>query len=100
MFKLPGRSAQAALRAARRLARGKGRTRALILGVFAVAVCVLAVPVYAERSQSEGLAVYLRGGVSPRTLPRDHPSPGLRAASGRDPDDELRPAATGQEDQP
>ena len=75
MFKLPGRSAKAALRAARRLARGKGRTRALILCVLALAVCVLAVPVYAERSQSEGLAVYLRGGVSPRTLPRDHPSP-------------------------
>ena len=75
MFKLPGRSAKAAFRAARRLARGKGRTRALILCGLALAVCVLAVPVYAERSQSEGLAVYLRGGVSPRTLPRDHPSP-------------------------
>jgi hypothetical protein len=43
--------------------------------VLAVAVCVLAAPVYGERSQSENLVVYLRGGVSPRTLPRDHPTP-------------------------
>jgi hypothetical protein len=33
------------------------------------------VPVYGERAQSGDLIIYLRGGVSPRTLPRDHSSP-------------------------
>ncbi len=36
---------------------------------------VLAAPVHGERAQSGSLIVYLRGGVSPRTLPRDHPTP-------------------------
>lgn len=75
MFKLPGRSDQAALRAVRRLVRGKGRKRALAAGVLVIAVCGVAAPVYGERSQSANLVVYLRGGVSPRTLPRDHPTP-------------------------
>jgi hypothetical protein len=32
----------------------------------------MAAHVYAERSATENLEVYLRGGISPRTLPRDH----------------------------
>lgn len=75
MFKLPGRSAQAALRAVRRTVHRTGRARVFFACVLAVAVCAVAAPVYGERSQSKDLVVYLRGGVSPRTLPRDHPSP-------------------------
>jgi hypothetical protein len=40
-----------------------------------VALGIVAAPVNGERSQSGGLTVYLRGGVSPRTLPRDHSTP-------------------------
>jgi hypothetical protein len=43
--------------------------------VLTVAVGLLAAPVYGERSGSENLEIYLRGGVSPRTLPRDRSRP-------------------------
>ena len=75
MFKLPGRSVQAAVRAVRPWVHRTGRKRALLVCLLAIAVYVLAAPVYGERSQSANLVVYLRGGVSPRTLPRDHPTP-------------------------
>ena len=53
----------------------KLRGRALLSGAL-LAVCgMLAVPVQAERNQVGDLIVYLRGGVSPRTLPRDHSTP-------------------------
>jgi hypothetical protein len=43
--------------------------------MLVVAAALVAAPVYGERSQSENLIVYLRGGVSPRTLPRDRSRP-------------------------
>ena len=43
--------------------------------MLAVAVGFVAAPVFGERSQSQNLVIYLRGGVSPRTLPRDHTRP-------------------------
>ena len=52
-----------------------GRKRALLVCLLAIAVYVLATPVYGERSQFANLIVYLRGGVSPRTLPRYHSTP-------------------------
>ena len=73
MWKLPGRTARAALREPE-AAAWKGRARALISGTL-WSRSALAAPVYGERSQSENLIIYLRGGVSPRTLPRDHSSP-------------------------
>ena len=75
MYKLPGRSVRAALRGARGRVRGKGRRRALISGALVVAVGLLAAPVHGERAQFGSLIVYLRGGISPRTLPRDHSTP-------------------------
>jgi hypothetical protein len=54
---------------------GRGRTRALASCVLIVALGLVAAPVNGERSQSENLIVYLRGGVSPRTLPRDGSRP-------------------------
>lgn len=73
MWKQRGRGAQAALDRAGRVGRGKGRARTLI--VLLVGFGLLAAPVYGERAQSGDLVIYLRGGVSPRTLPRDHSSP-------------------------
>jgi hypothetical protein len=79
MSKLPGQIAQAALRAVECLLRGRGRARvlaaALAAATLALAVGFVAAPVFAERSQSQNLVIYLRGGVSPRTLPRDHTRP-------------------------
>ena len=48
---------------------------ALVAAMLAVAVGFVAAPVFAERSQSQNLVIYLRGGISPRTLPRDHTRP-------------------------
>ena len=53
----------------------KLRGRAVIVGALLLACGILAVPVQGERNQSGDLIVYLRGGVSPRTLPRDHTTP-------------------------
>lgn len=75
MWKVPGRAAQAAVHAVKRFLRGKGRARVLVSGVLIVVVGLLAAPVYGERSQSQNLIIYLRGGISPRTLPRDHSRP-------------------------
>jgi hypothetical protein len=73
---LPGRSVRAALRGARGRVRGKGRRRALIPVAVVVAIGLLAAPVvHGERAQFGSLIVYLRGGISPRTLPRDHSTP-------------------------
>ena len=43
--------------------------------VLVVAVGLLAAPVHGERSGSKNLEIYLRGGVSPLTLPRDRLRP-------------------------
>ncbi len=75
MWKLQGRATQAARHRARRLGRGKSSVLALVSCVLLVGCGLLAVPVYGERAQSGDLIIYLRGGVSPRTLPRDHSSP-------------------------
>jgi hypothetical protein len=75
MYKLPGRAVQAALRGAKRPVRPRGRSRALILCLLMGAFGLLAAPVHGERSQFGNLIVYLRGGVSPRTLPRYHSTP-------------------------
>jgi hypothetical protein len=75
MSKLPGRSVRAALRVAGRRVRGKGTRRALASGALLVAIGILAAPVHGERAQFGSLIVYLRGGVSPRTLPRYHSTP-------------------------
>jgi hypothetical protein len=54
----------------------RGRAaRALIAGVLLIGFGLLAVPVHGERNQVGDLIVYLRGGVAPRTLPRDHSTP-------------------------
>ena len=42
--------------------------------VLLVGFGLLAAQVYGERAQSGDLIIYLRGGVSPQTLPRDHSS--------------------------
>ena len=55
--------------------RGTGRRRALISGALVVAIGLFAAPVHGERAQFGSLIVYLRGGVSPRTLPRYHSTP-------------------------
>jgi hypothetical protein len=55
--------------------RGDDRKRAYIILALATVLGLVAAPVYGERSQSGDLIIYLRGGVSPRTLPRDHPTP-------------------------
>lgn len=55
--------------------RGKLTRRALASCVLMVAIALLATPVYGERSEFGNLEVYLRGGVSPRTLPRDRSTP-------------------------
>jgi hypothetical protein len=54
---------------------GKSRAGALTVCVLLVGFGLLAARVYGERNQSGDLTIYLRGGVSPRTLPRDHSSP-------------------------
>jgi hypothetical protein len=55
--------------------RGRGRRRALIPLALVVLVGLLAAPVHGERAQFGSLIVYLRGGISPRKLPRDHSTP-------------------------
>jgi hypothetical protein len=55
--------------------RGNRRKRAYIALVLAAALGLAAAPVYGERFQSGDLIIYLRGGVVPRTLPRDHSTP-------------------------
>jgi hypothetical protein len=55
--------------------RGIGRKRAFVVLALLTALGLAAAPVYGERSQSGDLIIYLRGGVSPRTLPRDHSTP-------------------------
>ncbi len=55
--------------------RGIGRKRVFVVLAVLTALGLAAAPVYGERSQSGDLIIYLRGGVSPRTLPRDHSSP-------------------------
>ena len=74
MSKLRGRAARAARHRVRRIGRGR-RARVLVLGALVVGCGLLAVPVYGERNQSGDLIIYLRGGVAPRTLPRDHLRP-------------------------
>jgi hypothetical protein len=54
---------------------GNGRKRAYIVLALAMVLGLAAAPVYGERSQAGDLIIYLRGGVSPRTLPRDHSVP-------------------------
>src|SRR3954454_18835479 len=54
---------------------GKCRTGAIASCLLVVAVGLLATPVHGERSGSKNLEVYLRGGVSPLTLPRDRLRP-------------------------
>jgi hypothetical protein len=75
MWKVPGRAAQVAVHAVKRLLRGQRRARVLVSGVLVLVIGLLAAPVYGERSQSQNLIIYLRGGISPRTLPRDHSRP-------------------------
>jgi hypothetical protein len=52
-------------------------SRALLLGVLASSLVLasLAIPVDAERNASGSLEVFLKGGISPRTLPRTHKAP-------------------------
>src|SRR4051794_20419041 len=71
MWKLQGRATR---HRTWRIGRVRG-ARALISCALLVGCALLAVPVYGERFQSGDLIVYLRGGVSPRTLPRDHSTP-------------------------
>ena len=51
--------------------------RGLLLGILAtlLTLAVLAIPVDAERNASGSLEVFLKGGISPRTLPRAHKAP-------------------------
>jgi hypothetical protein len=74
MWKLRGRAARAARHRAWPIGRGRG-ARAFIACALLVGCGLLAVPVHGERNQVGDLIVYLRGGVSPRTLPRDHSNP-------------------------
>lgn len=54
----------------------RGRVTQAVLCALVVACGLLAVPVvHGERFQDGDLIVYLRGGISPRTLPRDHSRP-------------------------
>src|SRR5689334_12813805 len=74
MWKLQGRAARATRHRRWRIGRGRW-ARAIILCALLVGCGLLAVPVHGERNQAGDLIVYLRGGVSPRTLPRDHSTP-------------------------
>jgi hypothetical protein len=59
--------------------------RGLLLGMFAslLTLAVLAIPVDAERNASGTLIAFLKGGITPRTLPRTHKAPvGLRIHGG------------------
>ena len=65
--------------------------RALPLGMLVplLTLAVLAIPVAAERNASGSLEAFLKGGISPRTLPRAHKAPvavrlhgGVRTAAG------------------
>ncbi|HEY5977956.1 MAG TPA: hypothetical protein VIT85_08875 [Solirubrobacterales bacterium] len=65
--------------------------RGLLLGILAssLTLAVLAIPVDAERNASGNLTAFLKGGISPRTLPRTHKAPvavrlhaGIRTAEG------------------
>ena len=65
--------------------------RVLLLGLLAplLTLAVLVIPVDAERNASGSLTVFLKGGISPRTLPRTHKAPvavrlhgGIRTAQG------------------
>ncbi len=65
--------------------------RGLLLGMLAslLALAVLAIPVDAERNASGTLVAFLKGGITPRTLPRTHKTPvavrlhaGIRTAEG------------------
>jgi hypothetical protein len=65
--------------------------RTLPLGLLAplLTLAVLVIPVHAERNASGSLTVFLKGGISPRTLPRTHKAPvavrlhgGIRTAQG------------------
>lgn len=65
--------------------------RALLLGMLAplLTLAILVMPVDAERNASGSLTVFLKGGITPRTLPRSHKAPvavrlhgGIRTAQG------------------
>jgi hypothetical protein len=65
--------------------------RVLLLGMLAplLTLAVLVIPVDAERNASGSLIAFLKGGISPRTLPRTHNAPvairlhsGIRTAPG------------------
>jgi hypothetical protein len=73
-----------------RSARGAIRP-ILLLGLlaFLLTLVVLVIPVDAERNASGSLTAFLKGGISPRTLPRTHKAPvavrlhgGIRTAPG------------------
>jgi hypothetical protein len=75
----------------RRLRKTPPKSRALLLGPLAamLTLAVLAIPVDAERNASGSLEAFLRGGISPRTLPRTHKAPvavrlhgGIQTAEG------------------
>ncbi len=65
--------------------------RGLLLGMLAslLILAATAIPVDAERNASQGLEVFLKGGIFPRTLPRAHKAPvavrlhgGIQTAEG------------------
>ncbi len=61
----------------RRLRRTLLTRRGLLLGVLASLLILVAtaIPVDAERNASGDLIAFLKGGISPRTLPRTHKAP-------------------------
>src|ERR1044071_6211618 len=68
-----------------------GASAAVGVGILTslLALAVFAIPVDAERNASGDLTAFLKGGISPRTLPRNHKAPvavrlhaGIRTAEG------------------